>query len=70
METTWVPQPQASRYQLSSPHSGGLSGVTVQVTDSGGRDPLRDPALVYAGQINAVLPSATALGQASADRYL
>ena len=47
------------------PTSGGLGGVTVQVTDSAGQTRYAILLFVSAGQINAVLPSATALGQAS-----
>jgi len=47
------------------PNSAGLAGVTVQVTDSAGQTRYAILLFVAAGQINAVLPSATATGQAS-----
>ena len=57
--------PGISAMSYPLPSTGGLDGVTVQVMDSEGVS--RDAILLFvsAGQINAVLPSATAPGQAS-----
>jgi len=57
--------PGVSATSFPLPTSGGLSGVSVQVTDSAATTRYAILLFVYAGQINAVLPSATALGQAS-----
>ncbi|MGO9097364.1 MAG: hypothetical protein ACLQGV_19355 [Bryobacteraceae bacterium] len=57
--------PGVSATSFPLPSSGGLGGVTVQVKDSAGASHYAILFFVYAGQINALLPSATALGQAS-----
>jgi len=57
--------PGVSATSFPLPTSGGLSGVTVQVADSAGATRYAILLFVSAGQINAVLPSATATGQAS-----
>jgi uncharacterized protein (TIGR03437 family) len=57
------PYVQVSSWPL--PTNQGLAGVTIQVKDSAGVSHYAIPLFVYATQINALLPSATALGQAS-----
>jgi len=57
--------PGVSATSFPLPSSQGLGGVTVQIQDSAGATRYAILLFVSAGQINAVLPSATALGQAS-----
>jgi len=57
--------PGVSVTKFPLPTTQGLGGTTVNVTDSGGVSHPVILLFVYAGQINALLPSATALGQAS-----
>jgi len=57
--------PTSAVLATSFPLPTTLSDVSVQVKDSGGATHSAILFFVYGGQINALLPSATALGQAS-----